>query len=317
MIVKDALYDARALIDEYNEDGVVISSEDSDIAALEVNGIRFVNMALQEIFRESESFEEYSIVNKKIPNLIGDQFNIEEFIGDNQNYPEHGIIGAKAYFFTLDSDADVYIQEYNGASWVDLITLNLTPTEETDYKGPITVSDPSYPVRMVFSGTTFYRHFNRCLYSYPFKADAIPDYKQWVRYDMPSNYGELDKIVAEDFNDAYSIKANYKWEGFKTLSIKRDYEGVLSVIYKPRPAEVTTVDDEIVTFNPIAEQFVRFFVASKMATTENTDLVNFFEQKANEVKQEAMKTKPAGEEKIVDVYFNESSCTRGYYGGNI
>ena len=50
---QDILYDARALIDEYNEDGVVISSSDTDIQTLEVNGLRFINMAVQEIYKLS------------------------------------------------------------------------------------------------------------------------------------------------------------------------------------------------------------------------------------------------------------------------
>lgn len=317
MTVQEMLYDARALIDEYNEDGTVTSSDDADIKTIETNGIRYINMAVQEIFRYSRSYNEYDIVNKRIPNLLGDlsQFKIQDFIGEEQAYPEHenGVVGAKAYFFTLDDDATVLIQEYNGATWDTLETLSITPSGETDYKGLITPTDPSYPIQLVFSGTTFYRHFNRCLYSYPFKADAIPDFKAWVRYEMPSNFGELDKIVSEFPERQYSINADYKWESFKTLAINYFYEGTLKVIYKPKPATINSADDEIIIFNPTAEQFVRFFVAAKLATTENPDLVNFFEQKANELKFEAYKAPPAGETKIQDVYFSESwGANNGY-----
>ena len=196
---QDILYDARALIDEYNEDGVVISSSDTDIQTMELNGLRFINMAVQEIYKYSKIYEEFPIVQKPIPNLLGDQFDIVQFIGNDLRYPqtEEGVVGAKAYYFTADSDATVLIREYNGSTWNTLLTLNVTPTEKTAYKGLITATDPSYPIEMLFTGTTFYNHKDRCLYSYPFKSDTIPDYEPWIRYEMPSDFGIVHEIIAE------------------------------------------------------------------------------------------------------------------------
>jgi len=307
------IYDARALIDEYVEEGVVIAPE--DVATIEANGLRFLNMGLQEAYTEAREYAEFEILNKKIPNLLGSQFNIEEFIGEDQHYPQtgEGSVGAKSYFFTLDSDAIVYIREYDGATWNIIDTLTLTPTEETDYKGAITPTDPSYPIELVFSGTTYYRHLNRCLYSYPFKSDAIPDYKAWRRYDMPSNYGQLDKIVAEFTYKEYVIDNVYKWEGFNTLAVDYDYDGKLKVIYKPIPEEITDLSETVEVNNTKALQFIVFFIAAKLATTENTDLVSFYEQKANEMRAEAFKGQPAGEQPINDVYFSSDSVN--YYGG--
>ena len=306
MLVSDILIDVRALIDDAYTEGVLNAPD--DVADVEANGIRFINMAVQEIYAESQTFESYKIVNKRIPNLLGDlnQFDVENFIGEDQHYPstEAGVVGAKAYFFTLDSDATVLIREYNGTSWDTLETLTITTDTETDYKGLITPSDASYPIELVFSGSTFYRHLNRCLYSYPFKASAIPDYKAWVRYEMPSDYGELDKIITEYPERQYQIDGTFKWEGFSTLAVDYFYDGTLTVIYKPTPEQITLATQTIDINNPTALQFVRFFTAAKLATTENTDLVNFFEQKASELKYEALKGQPATEEAIQDVYFS-------------
>jgi len=305
MLVQEILYDVRALIDEYTEEGVVVAPD--DVATIEANGIRFINMAVQEIYSNSDTFKEYKIVNQRIPNLLGDlsQFDVDLFIGDDMHYPENlgGVVGAKAYFFTLDSDATVLIREYNGTSWDTLETLTITTDTETDYKGLITPSSASYPIELVFSGTTFYKHLNRCLYSYPFKASAIPDFKAWVRFDMPSDYGELDSIVIEYPERQYQVDGTFKWEGHKTLAVNYFYDGTIKVIYKPIPTTITLATDEIDINNPAALQFVRFFTAAKLATTENTDLVNFFEQKSNELKYEALKSRPAGETRIQDVYF--------------
>ncbi len=48
--VQEILYDARALIDEYNESVIVLS--DDTIDTLQTNGIRFVDMAQKEIYKE-------------------------------------------------------------------------------------------------------------------------------------------------------------------------------------------------------------------------------------------------------------------------
>lgn len=316
MIAQEYIYDARALIDEYNTGGAINSPTDPDMQELTQNALRFLSMAVGEIYDDSQKFKEFPIVNKKIPNLLGDSNPLEiiDFIGEDQHYPpsKGGVVGAKSYFFTLDSDATVLIREYDGATWNTLETLVLTPTQETDYRGVITPTDTSYPIEIVFSGTTHYRHYNRCLYSYPFKSDAIPDYKAWLPFDMPDDFGMLCEVVKQYPYENYSQGSDFKWEGRKRLLINYRYEGTLKVIYKPIPVQITDVNDEVEVYNPKAQQFLRFFVAAKLATTENTDLVNFFEGKANEMKFEALKGQPASEEKITDVFYENNYG--GYYG---
>lgn len=299
--VQEVLYDVRTLLDEYNEDGVVLSGD--EVTTLETNGLRVLNMATQEIFRNSNYYKEKIISHDRIKNMLGDltQFNKEQFTGEDSYYPVSGLVGAKAYFFTVDSDATVYVQEYNGTAWNNLETLNIVTDEEVDYKGQITPTDTSYPIRLVFSGTTFYRHSNRCLYEYNFKT--IPDYRPWVRYTMPDDFGELDKIVKEYPVRQYSIDANFKWEGHNVLAVNVFCNETLTVIYKPIPPVLTALTDDMPVINPTALEFIKYATAAKLAVNENPDVVSFFEQKANELKFETLKKQPASEEKITDVYF--------------
>ena len=303
MTVQEMLYDVRALIDEYNEDGAIIAP--ADVATIEKNALRFINMAVQEIYAESRNYNTHIITNKSIKNLIGNGFEIVEFTGGDQYYPSTE--AAKSYFFTVDSDATVYIQEYDGSDWNTIQTIVIETDEEVDTKGKITASDSSYPIRLVFSGDTYYRHLNRCLYPYSFKT--VPDYKAYVRFDMPSDFGLLDEIIID--NEYYGIDVAYKWEGFKTLAINYSYEGTLKIIYKPFPTEITTATQTLEVNNPLALQFIRFFVASKLATTENTDLVSYFEGKAIEAKYDATRPQPASEEMITDVMYG------GVYNGYV
>jgi len=299
--VQEILYDARTLVDEYNENGVIIS--DDEITTLETNAIRFVDMAQKEMFRHLKNYSFFEFSNKRIPNLLGSQFQIVQHIGEDQTYPQsgEGVVGAKAYFFTLDSTATVLIREYDGATWSTLTTLNLTPTEKTDYSGLITPSDPNYPIEIVFSGANFYNHSNRCLYSYPFLSTAIPQYKEYIKIEMPSDYGELVKVIEE--YPTYNKEANFKWQGFNDIYIKQEYEGSIKIIYNPIPTTVIALTDELTINNLTAEQAIIYYVASRLANTENTDLINLYEGKFNELKFEANKKRPMEEEKIQDVYF--------------
>jgi len=306
-IAQDILDSSRGLIDELNVGGVKIPSTDSDMQALEYNGISYINQALREVYRESKSFQTLEVSNKRIPNLLGDlgQFNKIDFIGTDQVYPENGlgVVGAKAYYVEPDADYTIYIEEFNGSAWVILTTLTAVTSVPVRLKGLITPSDDSYPIQMRMSGTTFYRHENRCLYSYPFKSDAIPEYRPWIPITMPSDFGELDEIIDEHPVRQYSQDGNYKWEGFDKLYINYFYEGTLRVIYNPTPTIVTLGTDTVILPNPIALEFCNNFVAARMATTENPQLVNYFEQKANELMFKANKTGPSSEEAITDVYF--------------
>jgi len=309
--LKDILYDARALLDEYNEDGIVIA--DDEVSTLETNLIRYINMAYQESYSSSRYFKEFNILNDRITNLLGDltNFEIQQFTGDEINYPNNGVVGAKAYFFTADNDFSVRIEENNGVGWNALITLTETPTTLTDYKGIITPTDPSYPIRIVFSGTTFYRYQNVALYDILFKVDDIPDYKPWVRVDMPDDYVELEEVIAEYPVRQYEKSSTYKWEAHKTLVVNYFYDGSIKVIYKPRPDTLVNDTDVLQVPNPIALEFIKYSAAAKAAVNENPNVVNFFEQKANELKFEAFREQPASEEKITDVYFG------GGFNGNI
>lgn len=308
---QSVLYDARALINQLNRNGTVISSDNNDMKTLETDGIRYINMGSREVFRESKYTKSFEVSRKLIPNLLGTFSNFEkvDFIGSDQSYPENGVEGAKAYYFEVDSDATIYIEEYNGVSWVALETISITTDVPVRKKGLITASDSSYPIRIRFSGTTFYRHQNRCLYSYPFKdVDSVPEYRPWVPIELPVDFAEIDEIITEYPVRQYSQDSFYKMEGFNTLYVNFYYEGNFRIIYYVQVTEVTTGTDLVYLPNQIAVEFLNNFVAARLANRYNPDLVNYFEGKANELMFKATQKGPSSEEKITDVYFG------GVYG---
>lgn len=308
LTVQSVVNNARALIDEYVVDGVPISSDTNYMKSLQANAILYINMGLRTIYKDSKNYKTFEISNKQIPNLIGTQFNKVDFIGDDKNYPDDGVVGAKAYYFEVDSDATVYIEEFNGSVWNVLNTINVVTDVPNRQKGLITATDQSYPIRIRFSGTTFYRHQNRCLFSYPFKASAIPDYRPWVPIELPEDFGEIEEVIVERQVERYENMPNYKMEGFNEMYINYFFEGDLRVIYSVQVTEVTQLTDSVILPNPIALEFLNNFVAARSAFKFNPAVADFYAVEADKLLFQAKDHGPAQEEQITNVF------NGGYYG---
>ena len=93
--VEKVILDARALLDEYTDDGVVISEQ--DVADITAKGIRFVDMAQKELFRTGNIYKTKKIFQKPLINQLGllSNFNIVEHFETDQYYPPTGGVVAK------------------------------------------------------------------------------------------------------------------------------------------------------------------------------------------------------------------------------
>ena len=122
---------------------------------------------------------------------------------------------------------------------------------------------------------------------------------KWIPYSLPSDLGTIDRIILD--NNNYSLSNISQLEGYNTLYLAPFYEGSLRVVYLPKPVRLAKTD-ELPINNPLAEQFMVYYVASRIALTDLPDSANCFAQSALEMKLQAMKPQPASELSIVDVY---------------
>jgi len=200
MIAQDILNTARAFIDELNVGGVVISSDDTDMKALELNGIKYINSALNEVYKVAQ--------------------NIKPFEIDN-----------------------------TGATTDDIYTI----------------------------------------------------------FELPTDFAAIDDIINLTPGQVFK----YRLMGYNKMYVENNYLGECTVFYNAIPTVVTLATDTVILTNPIALEFVNNFVAARMATTENPQLINYFEEKANELLIKSSTISPAEEEEISDAY---GSCGGAYYG---
>lgn len=295
-------YEVRALLDEYTDEGVI--TPDVDVADLQAKSILFIDMAQKELYKYGKLFKTFEFTNMPYENQLGTQtsFDIVEYDGTVQYYPETGVV-AKAYYFEADGEATVTVQEFQGGTWTDLITVNVpnTVTSMTKYKGVITPTTTGNLIRLKFAGSYYYKHQNRALFKQPFSASRVPDYRPWVKVTMPSDFRMVDAIINEFPERQYQKDANFKWEGFKDLYVNYFYEGSIRVVYKPVPTTITAITDTL-EIDDITAKAISYYVAAKLAPFENQSLVSYFEGKYSEIKMDSTINMPQSEQPIVDVY---------------
>lgn len=302
--VRNLFLKARVLLDEYTDDGVLIP--EAEVADMQAKSILLASMAQYELHKIGKLYNTFEFYNKPAPNLLGmfSNFELVDFIGIPQYYPNvTGIVGAKAYYFEADGEGTVKVEENQGGVWTALATITIpdTVSSPTAYKGLISPLSSSNSIRLTFTGLTHYRHSNRCLFSYPFLASKIPNYKPWVKITMPSNFQSRDQIIEESATRQYINSIAHKWEGWKDLYINYYFEGSIRVIYKPVPTPLTAIDD-VLEIDDITAQAIVYYISARLAPFENKELVNFFESKFAELKLESTKVGPATESEIIDVY---------------
>jgi len=296
--VEKILLDVRALFDELSKNGTLLP--ESTVADMNLSAIRFVDMAQKELFSTGNIYKTMKITQKEPVNLLGNsEYEIRVFEGTDYTTDEKI---ANAYYFETDDSGIVQVQEHNSGIWQTIETINVADSDKMiSYKGIITPTTAGNLIRLNFTGTTLYKFQNVALYREPFKATKIPNYKPYLEYIMPSDFRVLKEIIFEDERGGYIAVPNYKWEGFKSLYVDRNFIGNLRIIYKSVPITITNKND-VLEIDDITANAITYYVASKVAPHEMKELTNFFEEKYNELKQASKITTPASEQTIQDVY---------------
>lgn len=302
--VRNEIYNKiLAMLDQYTEDGVEISPTDN--IDIEKKVIVLTDMNQKEIWHYNKNTKQIEIVNKPPENRLGllTNFDIVDFEGETQYYPdERGVDNVQGYSIQVDGDCVLTYQENIGGTWTDLVTLTPTSiTTLTTYKGVLNVSSTTNKVRLKIDGTTHFRHINRALWKLKYQADKVPTYEPWVKYDLPSDFNSIDMVVEEFPSGQYSQLSNYKLENFRDFYYNFRYEGKIRITYKPVPATITSLDDELQIDTTFAQTII-YDIVAKLGFYENPDLVNWAEGRRQENKQEAKGNEIKSAEVMIDYY---------------
>lgn len=296
------------LIEERLDSGVI---SQSDTVSYKVRTPGILTMLQAELIKQGDIFSTYEVSNYPVENLLGyiSNFEVEPFEGDELTYIANE--ACKAYYFEVDNDATVYVEDYNGA-WNTLATITATPTASgfTAYKGVVTPTSGATKSRLRFAGSYYYRTLNRALYGVPFaSADDVPDYRPWFPITMPSDFKSVNEVVEEFPQRQYSNTATYKWEGRNKLYMNYYFMGRLRIIYRPVPGTIALPEDpadelstELQVDDVTARTILPHGLAAYLMLQENPSIAAFFQQKYEELKFNAGKQPPSATEMIGNEY---------------
>ena len=300
-LVSKIIDDARALLNTYTDDGVVIT--DDEMADFIASCVRFADLGQKEMFRIGNYKKTIEYTNYPTENQLGDQFDAVEYVGDVQYYPnENGIANINSYKVEADKTHTITIQELESGVWADLVTISGTSVAMTAYKGNLTPTTVGNKIRMKMSGSTYYIHRNRALFKPTFDTDNdVPDYAEYVLYTLPSDFKMIDKVIEESKSYSYTQSPPYNFESPNRFYIDYNFKGVIRVVYIPIPTTITAATDTL-EIDDIAATALAFYVASWRAPYENKSMVNPFFQKYTELLGMYYAIQPAIEQPMEDEY---------------
>ena len=298
---------ARVLLDEWTNKGVTIPDE--KVADLKAKSILMIDKVQKELYSDGNFFSTFEITNYPAENLLGDNFAMYQFDGTTMYYPnESGIAGARAYSIEADGDgagtASIVFQEKQSGVWTNLVTVSPTQTDDavSVYKGVLSVVSTSNPVRVKVSGSNAFNYGNIALYSAPYAASKVPDYRPWIKVTLPSDFIEIDKVIKEFETANYKRDVDYKREGFKDIYISYYFKGNIRVVYKPVPTKITALTQTL-DIDDITASIIDYKVAAILAVYENPEAVTYFQGLFDEERARLKKDTPIAEEETDDVYY--------------
>jgi len=283
------------LMDERLNSGE-LSTEDTLSYQVRTPGI--LNLLISELLRDGLFYETYDLsLNRK--KVLGGDFGIDQHYTEDIEKEVDG--SAYAYHFTVDGPCTVYIEDYT-SSWnvLETITVPITVSGFTNYKGSVTPTASATKSRIRFSGTYFYNYKNWALYEQNFYT--VPSYEPYVKYEMPDNFGRLYEKVKLVPRYDYVNDGILKWEGHNELYIHYNFEGEVRIRYIPIPTLLTALTDEIELDEIIARQVLPYGLAAKLMIHEDLTKAQYFETSYLDQRVRILKKQPVSASEIEDIY---------------
>lgn len=260
------------LLDFYSNAGNVIPSSDGNTLDATLRFPQFAQIAQVEIATTAKYIRKTKEISQNpIPNLMPNplyMFNVIPHLG--MDLTDMVSKGAKSYYFEVDNVADIYIEEETTPNtWTILDTINHTTPKGiyTSYKGFIEASSVNNNVRIRFSGDYPYNIRNRFLCAYAFPTiDDIPNYQRYVKYTMPADFYQLEKVINKGNDMLYQDTVDWQWEGRNILAVNYGLIGEIDVFYYAYPTQVpiSPTDDWEFDLDEEACQAIPFYIASQV-----------------------------------------------------
>lgn len=207
-----------------------------------------------------------------IPDDVVDYGSYETYKVFNDDLEIEGGI-SKSYYFEINGNATIKIQEDINGTWTDITTINhvasINGSYET-YKGLITNTSDNN-IRLLFEGSDYlYYVRNVALYNCAFEfEDDVFEYTKKQKRDLKVIIPDLYEIISIDFEKDETkgvYMGDYILEGDNTLVIDSKLKGNFIITYKAYPVKITDNTPDSYRFTQPAEMMalLPLYIASEL-----------------------------------------------------
>lgn len=295
---------AMSLADEMTDVINIVNA--SDTASYKARTPGILTLLQAELLSQGEVYATFEYSHRPYIPLGGANsgFAYQTYAGIDQAFEWEG--AAYAYSFDVDGEATVYIEDsVDGSTWTTTATVNVADPTYRSYvntKGVVVPTVGAVKSRIRFSGDYEYSFVNFALFGIPIKAARVPAYAPWVKVTVPADFKSLDQVVNEYAPKQYNRDSFYKWENHRDLYVAWDYEGTIRINYRPIPAVVSAMTDELQLDDVTCRTLLPYALCADLFKEENEQISAYCLRRYRELKAVATKVKPAAEQQMVDVY---------------
>lgn len=262
------------LLDEYSLSGALQGQGLNQDYLNRMNNI--ADDAQKEVAQVKKIHAVHSISQNNIRPQNSDGFKLQQYLTTNQIM--YQATGSRAYYFEVDRQGTVLIEEETSPNtWVTIASIAVpnTVTSFTAYKSVVTPSSINNYVRINFTGLYPYNIRNVALFAELFASNSdVPDYTPYVKYEMPDDFYDLERVVQQAPVRQYNEFGDYRWEGRKTFVLPYNYRGGFDIFYYRYPTTITdtTPSTYIFEVDEEAAAAIPYYVAAHIFLTEPTEL---------------------------------------------
>jgi hypothetical protein len=268
-------------IDEYSARGVELSTSKTGDYLLRIDSN--INDYLEELAMGPGKIPaKFNIVHNPVDNESGyDTSEIKLWEPGDDDFTVE-LEGARSYFCEVTGPCDMYVEEYDGSTWVILSSASLTSTASsfTEKSGEVTAASSTSDIRMRLTGSYPFSYRNYKLYDCQFSTSGtVQQHRPVFKYDLPSDFLFMDSI---EFTDRYGKTRPYSgyviYDADGKIGLDRYDVGSYEVNYFRAPTLISTsaLSTEVVDCVPHVIPSLTMACAAEVMATENVQLSAFF-----------------------------------------
>jgi hypothetical protein len=276
-------------IQKYSINGVAIPPADKNYIDLKNSMYVHADACQKDLSKILKIHDEMEISQNPITNQLGTAFD------EIQVYPggayEYICEGSKSFSVEVDTDCSIQFDEdidgtwtpLNGTYAVDGIlaasglagSLSVTPTKFTNYRGLLTISDAAHDIRMKVIPIYPGKIRNRFMSAYTFKdASKVPWYKDYIPYNLPSNWFEFNKIMRHHDSRLFVENKDYILTPDNKIHLNWFLTGQFTVHGWKNPATITpdTSDEYVIEIADDGAALMPYYVGGYAINKTRPDI---------------------------------------------